>query len=56
MGNDTKTTRGADEALDATGRNLRQAQERLATLLAASRLAAKVRTRRAAAVAAAPAR
>jgi len=40
------TTRHADRALDAAGKNLRQAQERLAKLLAASRLAAKVRARR----------
>jgi hypothetical protein len=40
------TTRHADRVLDAAGKNLRQAQERLAKLLAASRLAAKVRARR----------
>jgi hypothetical protein len=47
MGNDPiRTARGADQALDATGQNLRQAQRRLATLLAAARLAASVRTQR----------
>jgi hypothetical protein len=40
------TTRHADRALDAAGKNLRQAQERLAKLLAAARLAATVRARR----------
>ena len=39
-------TFGADRALEATGKNLRQAQQRLATLLAAARLAAAVRERR----------
>ena len=36
----------AERALDATGKNLRQSQQRLATLLAAARLAATVRERR----------
>ena len=36
-------TRSADRVLDQTGKNLRQAQQRLATLLAAARLAAAVR-------------
>jgi hypothetical protein len=40
------TTRHADRALDTAGENLRQAQERLAKLLAAARLAARVRARR----------
>jgi hypothetical protein len=49
MPNDpTSTARHADQALDAAGQNLRQAQQRLATLLAAARLAASARTRRAA--------
>jgi hypothetical protein len=47
MGKKMKTeTRRADRALDQTGKNLRQAQQRLATLLAAARLAAAVRERR----------
>jgi len=41
---------GAADALDAAGRNLRQAQERLTTLLGAARLAASARARKAAAV------
>jgi hypothetical protein len=53
MGKKVKTeTQRADRALDATGKNLRQAQQRLATLLAASRLAAAVRERRLGAAAA----
>lgn len=36
---DPSASKGADRALDETGRNLRQAQERLARLLAAARLA-----------------
>lgn len=47
MANDPIRTAGADQALDATGQNLRQAQRRLAMLLAAARLAASVRTQRA---------
>jgi hypothetical protein len=47
MANDpVNTTRHADRALDAAGRNLQQAQERLTKLLAAARLAATVRARR----------
>jgi hypothetical protein len=47
MANDpTSSARRADQALAATGQNLRQAQQRLAMLLAAARLAASVRTRR----------
>jgi hypothetical protein len=38
----TKTT-GATDVLDAADRNLRQAQQRLTTLLAAARLAARSR-------------
>jgi len=56
MANDpTSSARRADRALDATGQNLRQAQQRLTALLAAARLAANVRTRRLATAAAASA-
>jgi hypothetical protein len=47
MANDpTNDARRADRALDVAGKNLRQAQERLAKLLAAARLAATARARR----------
>lgn len=47
MGNHSKAPAdNAGRVLDAAGRNLRQAQQRLATLLEAARLAARERARR----------
>ena len=50
MANDsTRIARAADHALEVAERNVQQAQRRLSTLLAAARLAATARARKAAA-------
>jgi hypothetical protein len=48
MAKESTRTAGAADVLDAAGRNLRQAQQRLATLLAAARLVETTRARKAA--------